>query len=361
MPLTEAGDQYSIWVGLIYVFNLIVGTGALTLPAAFARAGWGLSTVSLVFLAFMSFVNATFVIETMACANAVYKWRRLQAIKRDSVSTTPSTSGDDCKLLSGTNNLGDMEEPLVGGAGAPSRYYCLERRVELAEMAGLFLSRAGRSLFYCTLCVYLYGDLSIYTAAVANSIMDVVWLGLHLALDYALISVFYLLLAFTGAFAFAHLSDLYTLNFVPTDNENIFLEMIEYFLALFPVFTLSTSFPIIAITLRNNLQSFFLDTTRLDSYNFVLRRLVFPIVTVVPPVLVTYYLEDIGILIEFTGAYAGTGIQYLMPTCLVVSARRHCAHLLGLGVVNRYRSPFSHVAWAIFVLLWSVVCIILVS
>jgi hypothetical protein len=41
-------------------------------------------------------------------------------------------------------------------------------------------------------------------------------LGLHLALDFSLITVFYLLLAFTGAFAFAHLSDLYTLNFLKT-------------------------------------------------------------------------------------------------------------------------------------------------
>lgn len=73
-------------MGLIYIFNLIVGTGALTLPAAFARAGWGLSTISLLFLAFMSFLNATYVIETMASANAVYKWKRLQSIKRDSVS-----------------------------------------------------------------------------------------------------------------------------------------------------------------------------------------------------------------------------------------------------------------------------------
>lgn len=30
-------------IGLIYVFNLIVGTGALTLPAAFANAGWIIS------------------------------------------------------------------------------------------------------------------------------------------------------------------------------------------------------------------------------------------------------------------------------------------------------------------------------
>lgn len=186
-------------------------------------------------------------------------------------------------------------------------------------------------------------------------------LGMHLALDYALITVFYLLLAFTGAFAFARLSDLYTLNFVPTNSGNLFLEIVDYFLALFPVFTLSTSFPIIAITLRNNLQSLFLDTTRIESYNFVLRKLLFPVVTVVPPLLLTYFLEDISILIEFTGSYAGTGIQYLIPTFLVMSARRHCTNLLGLGVVNKYKSPFSHTAWAAFVLLWSFMCVILVS
>jgi amino acid permease len=186
-------------------------------------------------------------------------------------------------------------------------------------------------------------------------------LGLHLALDFSLITVFYLLLAFTGAFAFAHLSDLYTLNFVPKDNDNIFLEIVEYFLALFPVFTLSTSFPIIAITLRNNLQSLFLDTARLESYNFVLRTLLFPIVAVIPPLLLTYFMEDIAILIEFTGSYAGTGIQYLIPTFLVITARRHCVGLLGLGVVNKYKSPFSHVAWGVFVLLWSFVCLVLVT
>ncbi|XP_023941280.1 transmembrane protein 104 homolog [Bicyclus anynana] len=482
MPLTETGDQYSIWVGLIYVFNLIVGTGALTLPAAFARAGWGLSTISLVFLAFMSFMNVTYVIETMACANAVYKWKRLQFIKRNSI--TENESEDEPT----TSQANELEDPLVCGDTIPSRYYSLDKRVELGEMANLFLNKAGRTMFYCTLCVYLYGDLSIYSAAVAKSLMDVIcsavptnltnttdwdnlpcfsnstgaaytrldtyrvalltfvgamgpfvffnvqktkylqlftsgmrWLafaimismaihllistgpqgkppafdvtgmptlfgacvysfmchhslpalispirgksrlGLHLALDYALISVFYLLLAFTGAFAFAHLNDLYTLNFIPTDNENIFLEIVEYFLALFPVFTLSTSFPIIAITLRNNLQSLFLDCSRLESYNFVLRKLLFPIVAVVPPLLLTYFLEDIGMLIRFTGSYAGTGIQYLIPTFLVLSARRHCSTLLGYGVVNKFKSPFSNTAWAIFVLLWSFVCVILVS
>ena len=36
----RAGAQYSRLTGLIYIFNLIVGTGALTLPAAFHDAGY---------------------------------------------------------------------------------------------------------------------------------------------------------------------------------------------------------------------------------------------------------------------------------------------------------------------------------
>lgn len=37
-----------------------------------------------------------------------------------------------------------------------------------------------------------------------------------LAFDYILIAGFYLLLGFTGIFAFPHLEDLYTLNFIPS-------------------------------------------------------------------------------------------------------------------------------------------------
>lgn len=47
------------------------------------------------------------------------------------------------------------------------------------------------------------------------------------------------------------LEDLYTLNFKPFHNGKSF---VSYFLALFPVFVLSASLPIIAITLRNNLK-----------------------------------------------------------------------------------------------------------
>lgn len=183
-----------------------------------------------------------------------------------------------------------------------------------------------------------------------------------LSIDYSMIAVFYLCLALTAAFAFTHLEDLYTLNFVPTVGQSsIILKAVEYFLALFPVFTLSASFPIIAITLRNNLQTLFLDTTRIESYNFFLRRVLFPLLAIVPPVLVTYYTDSLTSLVSFTGSYAGSGIQYIIPIALVYSARRTCTDLLGQGIQNDFRSPFVNNAWLIGVGVWAITCVILVT
>ena len=54
----------------MYIFNLIVGVGALALPHAFSDAGFLLGTILLVILAFMSYMNATYMVEAMATANA---------------------------------------------------------------------------------------------------------------------------------------------------------------------------------------------------------------------------------------------------------------------------------------------------
>lgn len=55
-----------------------------------------------------------------------------------------------------------------------SRYYSLDKRVELGEMAEVFFSHSGRYLFYLCLTIYLYGDLSIYSAAVSKSLRDII-------------------------------------------------------------------------------------------------------------------------------------------------------------------------------------------
>lgn len=56
-----------------------------------------------------------------------------------------------------------------------SRYYVLDHKIELGEMAGLFFNDLGRILFYLCIAIYLYGDLSIYSAAVSKTLRDVIW------------------------------------------------------------------------------------------------------------------------------------------------------------------------------------------
>ena len=108
--------HYSPMTGFVYIFNLIVGTGALTLPAAFHDAGWLLSTVIIVMLAFMSYLTATFVIESMASANAIIQHRRLQRIKQTSSSSsgTQESIGAHPNLSSPSITTDDDEsEPLL--------------------------------------------------------------------------------------------------------------------------------------------------------------------------------------------------------------------------------------------------------
>lgn len=76
---------------------------------------------------------------------------------------------------------------------------------------------------------------------------------------------------------------------------------------MFPVFTLSTNFPIIAITLRNNLKSLCLRENR--RYSFFTSRCLFPLLAVIPPTLVGLATSDVEILVGITGAYAGSFIQ----------------------------------------------------
>lgn len=419
-------------------------------------------------LAFMGFVTVTFIIETMACSNAVLQLRRIQHHKVDGESEVVNSSDSE---------ESSEDTPIISSR---SRYYTLNQCVQLGGMTQLFFNKTGRFLFYLALCIYLYGDLSIYAVSISKTISDLlcdtpiaadnvttlcwstsnngltqidiyrifvavfilivgpfsyfnlqktkylqvatssmrwcaflIMIGIacvrilelgaqghpppanihhvphligacvysfmchhslpglvapfndkshvtrQLGLDYILICLFYLVLAVTGAFAFKDPEDLYTLNFVPVSNEHVgwFTKFIEYFLGLFPVFTLSTSFPIIAITLQSNLKFLFLDPSAMERYNFIVRRLLFPTLAIVPPVIIAFTTHNLGSLVSFTGTYAGSAIQYLIPACLVFSARKICAN--DIGGVNKYSSPFQGIHWVLFVIIWCITCVTL--
>ncbi len=142
-----------------------------------------------------------------------------------------------------------------------------------------------------------------------------------------------------------------------------YLAAIHYFLSLFPVFTLSTNFPIIAITLRNNLKALFLTEGRM--YSWCTRSCIFPLLALVPPVAVAFVTNSLEFLVGITGSYAGrslrplsyrvrcdhrypfvpgAGIQYVVPAFLVYASRRRTREAIGVGVKNQVRSKIERPA-----------------
>lgn len=114
-------------------------------------------------------MTVTFVIESMACANAVMNWQNLQAVHRN-LNESGEDQDDGSERLITT----DFETlPLI--TCNECYYYQLKQKCELGDMATLFFNEFGRILFYLCFVVYLYGDLCIYSAVVARSLRDVIW------------------------------------------------------------------------------------------------------------------------------------------------------------------------------------------
>ncbi|XP_042305900.1 transmembrane protein 104 isoform X2 [Sceloporus undulatus] len=172
--ITDTGELYSPYVGLVYMFNLIVGTGALTMPKAFATAGWLVSLILIMFLAFMSYMTTTFVIEAMAAANAQLRWKKMEKHKEDHEEEDSSSGVSDSDVLLPDSHERSETHPILSiqRRGAPNIFEISER-VEMGQMASLFFNKVGVNLFYFCIIIYLYGDLAIYAAAVPVSLMQV--------------------------------------------------------------------------------------------------------------------------------------------------------------------------------------------
>lgn len=83
----------------------------------------------------------------------------------------------------------------------------------------------------------------------------------------------------------------------------------------------SANFPLIAITLRENLMSLFQERTLgtstavegdcgVDAPSRASgKRYYYGLAALIPPVLIAFFTEDVALLVGITGAYAGLGIQ----------------------------------------------------
>jgi amino acid permease len=89
-------------------------------------------------------------------------------------------------------------------------------------------------------------------------------------------------------------------------------------------------------------------------YNFFVRRLLFPLLALIPPTVLAIITSDISFLVGITGSYAGAAVQYIIPALLVFYARKAIKKEFLLEPVrNAFASPFRHTCFVLFVLLWS--------
>jgi len=176
----DEGASYSNSIGSIYVFNLIVGAGALSLPNAFSQAGYISGTALLLVLAFFSYATSTFMVEAMSIANALKKRRAMHqspdetGLDTPPLATEPGTEGADTSAL--LTALTPSESGIQGGEKHGQDLFDITDRScsEMAALAGTFFTPLGEKFFYLTLIIYLYGDLCIYAAAVPVSLQNVV-------------------------------------------------------------------------------------------------------------------------------------------------------------------------------------------
>ena len=190
--------------------------------------------------------------------------------------------------------------------------------------------------------------------------------------NISLILAFYLLLSYTAVFLFSNdeLFDLYVINFFkPFDLADPIgdqvLAILGYYLILFPVFSLSSNFPITAITLRENLK----DLARIvlkrwigdKPFPFVINHLFFPTLAILPPIIIAFSTTKILTVVSVTGVFLDIWLQYLIPATLVFSGKYIITKRLKLEYNNKYKSPFSHSFFLVFIILWTIGSLLLVT
>ncbi|KHN89093.1 Transmembrane protein -like protein [Toxocara canis] len=463
---TAADASYPTTIGYMLIFNLIVGTGALALPKAFHSAGYGLGVLLLLISSFMSYVCATFVVEGMAIANA--------AIRRDALRTNRERSEkqiSEAYAITKRVEVSTMAGLFMGKYGV----LCLNSVVTVylfGDLARITVYRLAICAFVCFVtpmvligvhrtkylqlstsacrwtafalmivlaCIQLvregspdppqvfnihgFGSLfgtTVYAFMCHHSLPSLITpmkskrhVFFYLILVYALVLTFYLALAISGTFSFEHIFDVYSLNFLHNKTDAIQELFINYFLALFPVFTLTSNYPIVACTLVNNLTvlvdlvvELFLSNAKLQLFgssamgfspDYVIRRYTrrirsanhpideeahsedetfaidstsrlgrlrhhtIALVVVASATLIAVFTDNVLVLTSITGSYPGVGVQYIIPSLIAIYGRRFSQRIMGAQVPRSTRSPFSSSRWPKAMLLWSAFTVLMVT
>ena len=189
--------------------------------------------------------------------------------------------------------------------------------------------------------------------------------------NFTFILAFYLLLSYTAVFRFTtnELFDIYTINFfklfeLSDPIGDRVLSVLGYYIILYPIFTLTTNFPISSITLRENLKALARLIVRPwmgdKPFPFLLEFLLFPTIAIVPPLAIAFGTTSIEVLMSITGGFPGIWLQYMIPASLAFAGKYIITRKLKMEYKNKHESPFSHIFFLIFVIIWTITSMILI-
>ncbi|KAG6541879.1 hypothetical protein Mapa_016707 [Marchantia paleacea] len=472
--MAKDSSQFGPGTAVIYLFNLVVGTGVLALPSVLISGGWLLGGIFISVVAFLSYVSLTFVVEAMAATNALLEYEK-EPVKAPS----GNISANAFQTTISTDN--GVKQPLLNSnkSIAEKDIFEINQRIEFGQMAGRYYSRMGMIIFFSILIVYIYGDGVIYSTVVVRSLLsfiygaeEPVWaFSLFLCIFFIFILPFcffdfqktkvlqmitmvirnvslltILILAFRAALQkdhvvrevsstrFGALPNLFggaVYSFMchhsipgiitPIANKKsimkitgivfglIFVIYIALFvgcllafgadvldpvtfnfppqvygfigdaLILFPVFTLSSNFPMMLITLRNNLDTLFMLMTKgagskssQDDKGDLAwqRRIVLTLIAVTPPIVCAFIAEHFGLsvdsLVGTSGAFAGCIIMFIFPATFVYFSRRDVKEAIENSkgplkyhtTTNAYASPFKGNKWVYVLMGWALIAMI---
>ncbi|KAL0220231.1 hypothetical protein RCL1_000086 [Eukaryota sp. TZLM3-RCL] len=177
-----------------------------------------------------------------------------------------------------------------------------------------------------------------------------------LKMAYAIMPISYILLTSTAVLSFSDpslpehcsnesgvackIQDLYLLNFASYD-----FRIIAWGLLIFPFFIFTTLYPLIVMTLRNNLEQFLP-----FSPGSKLRRPVALFFSLIVPFLIAFTTSDFGHVMHLTGVLCGSFIMLAFPTLFAIYGRRLAKkHFPNTWMKNSMASKFQSGFWIFLV------------
>ena len=137
--------------------------------------------------------------------------------------------------------------------------------------------------------------------------------------------------------------------FFPT----VFASIVSYVIVLFPVLSSVSVYPLIAITLSNNLHVATASCTGWPKDD-VRGKLIWRFVAAVPPILLCALIRDLSTIIQFSGLFA-VPIAYIFPALLQRYSRRRASEFG--EVPSTYTWHFNkHPVYVWVVILVGIIC-----